>query len=140
MSDNNHQKILELQKQSVDLFGKISFMLITATTASIGYILTQISGSWSNLFFLAILSLIFLGSSFLFGFDSLNKTVVQLNLNSKIIQFYKDKDFKTSQELLNDLEIVLPKIPKSRNLQTYTFILGAVTYAFYVFLKAYFQN
>jgi len=140
MSNNNHQSVIELQKQSTELFSKISFMLITASAASIGFILTQISAPWSDLLWLAILSLFLFGLSFLCGFHSLNNTVSQLNLNSKFIQFFRNKDYTAWGDFVDELEKVLPVVNRYRTAQTYTFISGAITYALYVFLKAYLPN
>lgn len=132
---NNYVGALELQKQGADLAGKLSFMLITASTASMGYILTQLKGSWNCILLIPFLSLILLGISFMLGCAVINKFSEQLNLNSQILQHANNKDEDEALQIIPKLEKAVNSVVKIKKYQYLTFILGVLTYAIYVFLK-----
>lgn len=132
---NNYTGALELQKQGSDLAGKLSFMLITASAASIGYILTQLEGRWDLILLIPLLSLILLGVSFMFGCAVINKLSEQFNFNSRILQHTNNKDFNEALQIIPELEKTIDKVIKNKRHQYLTFILGVISYATYVFLK-----
>lgn len=135
MSD--HQNGVELVKLYTDLTGKISFMLITASTASIAYVLTQIKDeSWSSLIYLPLFSLTLLGLSFLCGCNSLNSKASMLHNNGFILQAIKNPERATDvEEAINELERNSKKISFYNKVQYIAFIFGAFSYALFVFFK-----
>ncbi|RLZ08778.1 hypothetical protein EAH57_07055 [Acinetobacter sp. 2JN-4] len=136
---SNHQNGVELSKILIDLSGKVVFMLITASTASIAYILTQIKNdTWSDILHFPIYSLILLAISFLFGYIYLNKRLHVIHCNSIILQTSKDTHLLNEREkLFDDLEKNSPKLRLYASLQFITFIFGAFVYALYVFISIY---
>lgn len=114
-------------------------MLITASTASIAYILTQIKhDTWSDILFFPIYSLILLAISFLFGYMYLNKRIHVIHCNSLILQTSNDRNLlEVLEKLVDDLEKNTPKLRLYASLQFITFIFGAIVYALYVFLNIY---
>ena len=138
---SNHQAALELNKQNTELLGKIAFMLITATTASIAYILTQIKDeTWSSLIYFPIYSLILLSLSFMVGCAYLNNQSKILNFNSYILQLFSNPLFNSDMEELNTkLETFMNREGSIRRIQHITFISGAFVYAMYVILSIFFK-
>lgn len=132
---SNHQNGTELTKILIDLSGKVAFMLITASTASIGYILTQIKNeTWSVIIFFPIYALTLLASSFLFGYCYLNIRLHVIHLNSFLLQTANNREFQNDQKkMLEDLEKSAPKLRLFSSLQFITFIFGALSYALYIF-------
>lgn len=140
MADN--QNAIELNKLNADIKGKIAFMLITATTASIAYILTQIKNEeWNSLIYFPIFSLSMLALSFMFGCSYMKNQAHVYGVNSMVLQIYKDK------ELSKDTEVHLDRLGKYSsksntysNFQYLTFILGVMSYAIYVLITIYIKT
>ena len=135
---SNKELVSELFRQNQAILEKSAFMLITASTASIAYILSQLKGeTWSGLIWLVICSLILLASSFIIGCVYLTNQAKLLNVNSKLLQpeFYKndyDKLFKIFTSIYKKAEIF-------SRWQFLSFIFGAAYYAIYVLLRIYFK-
>lgn len=134
---SNHQNGVELSKLALDLSGKVAFMLITASTASIAYILAQIKGeSWSNLIYFPIYSLILLAISFMFGYNHLSNRLNLIHANSLILQLSNDRSMLNEMNrLTDDMKKFTVKTARSSRLQYITFIFGAATYAIYIFIN-----
>ncbi|EIB6746864.1 hypothetical protein AM673_RS16565, partial [Acinetobacter baumannii] len=63
---------IEFLKQAVEIQIRTIFMLITATTASLAYILNQIRDSnWDEILYFPLASIISLSISFFLGFSCL---------------------------------------------------------------------
>ncbi|WP_288399481.1 hypothetical protein [uncultured Acinetobacter sp.] len=134
MSD--YQNGVEISKQVIDLSGKVAFMLITASTASIGYILTQIKNEiWSIHIYFALCAIILLAVSFISGYKYLDTRIGTMHLNSILLQTSNDKNLKDERlKLSSDFEKALPKLRQYATIQFFTFISGALVYGIYVFL------
>lgn len=132
---SNYQNGVEISKQVVELSGKVAFMLITASTASIGYILTQIKNEvWSMHIYFALYAVTLLAVSFIFGYKYLDKRISMMHINSMLLQTINDKDINEQRtKLLDDLEKGVPKLRLYASIQFITFISGALVYGIYVF-------
>jgi len=139
---SNQQKAIELSKYVLDMHGKIAFMLITASTASIAYILAQVKGeTWSSLLYFPIYSLILLATSFMFGYSHLSNKANAANANSMILQMAHDLTMlKEMSQYADIIDKIGPKATRASRLQYITFIFGAITYAIYVFISIYIKN
>lgn len=139
---SNQQNAIELSKHVLDLSSKIAFMLITASTASIAYILAQVKNeAWSSLLYFPILSLILLALSFMFGYSHLTNRVIVTNANSLVLQLVKDPTMLDQMhKLMDTVEKIGPKAAMASRLQYITFIIGAITYAIYIFLSIYIKS
>ena len=127
--------IIELYKQNMAINEKTIFMLLTASTASIAYILTQVSNmTWDKLIYLPMFSLIFLASSFGLGCIYLNTFAKLLNHN-RLMLYHSGSEignfFKNSSSKLGKLSDFLSLM------QQISFMSGAIIYAAYVFIKVY---
>lgn len=134
----NKEKVIELYRQNRAILEKTAFMLITAATASIAYILTQIKDdSWNDVIWLAIFLLFLLGCSFIIGCFHLSSQARLLNANAQILQpeIYKEN----LENIFDNLEDAFNKSEIFGRWQFLSFIFGAVFYALYVLLKLYFQ-
>lgn len=136
---SNYQTALELNKQNVELMGKLCFMLITAATASIAYILSQLKNeTWNELILFPMYSLTLLAASFILGCSSLNNQLTVLNINSYALQLTGIKDSqKVVKEMYDEIAVNLNRGATLRRFQYLTFIFGALTYAIYVFLSIF---
>lgn len=129
---SNEQSVLELHKINKAVLEKTAFMLITASTASIGYILTQIKGeTWSNIMFLPLISLVLISSSFCFGASYLGTYAKFTNINAQYLQPINPH---LKLELFHQINYCVDMMNFKNILQFYTFILGAFFYAIYVFI------
>ena len=139
---SNQQNAIELSKYVLDMHGKIAFMLITASTASIAYILAQVKGeTWSSLLYFPICSLILLATSFMFGYSHLTKKANAANANSMILQMAHDLTMlKEMSQYADIIDKIGTKATRASRLQYITFIFGAITYAIYVFISIYIKN
>lgn len=114
-------------------------MLITASTASLAYILTQLQKQiWNDLIYLSIISLILLALSFVMGCCFLSNQAKLINVNSQLLQpeYYNSH----STELFQKLDTTMKTSSRTSNAQFWLFITGAVLYAVYVLLEIYFKT
>ncbi|KAE9797612.1 hypothetical protein GP650_30360, partial [Escherichia coli] len=83
---SNSQNAIELSKHVLSLSEKVAFMLITASTASIAYILAEVKdGKWNELIYFPIYALSLLALSFVFGYSHLVKKIDSTNQNSLLL-------------------------------------------------------
>lgn len=136
---SNHQNGTELIKFALDLSGKVAFMLITASTASIAYILAQVKQeTWSSLIYFPIFALSLLAISFMFGYSHLSNRLKVTHANSLLLQLANEKNMDAEKKkLFEDLDKYSNKAAQNSRLQYLTFIFGAAIYAIYVFLSIF---
>lgn len=136
------QNALELNKLNADIQGKIAFMLITATTASIAYILTQIKNEeWNALINFPIFSLIMLGLSFMFGCSYMKNQAQVYGVNCMLLQIHNDKTLsKNTKGLLEKFKKHSNKSGTYSLFQYLTFIIGVMTYAIYILISIYIKS
>lgn len=138
MSDNENLRT-ELFKLNIAINEKTNFMLLTATTASIAFVLTQMKGLiWTKLIYLPIGSLILLGLSFLFGCRAISHLAKMLKINAMALQ--DEIPIYRSRAAFNQIYNLLVKINYSEILQQLTFFSGALVYAIYIFLDIYLKS
>lgn len=136
---SNRQDGLELNKYVLDLSSKIAFMLITAATASIAYVLTQVKNEpWSTMIYFPIYSLTLLAISFMCGYKHLSYRTNLTHANSILLQIINDPaKSKEQKQLGDDMEKYAPKVSLYSRLQYLTFLFGAAVYAIYIFLSLF---
>ena len=138
MSTNRLAQI-ELLKLNVSLIEKTNFMLLTATTASIAYVLTQLKGLiWTNLIYIPMASLLLLALSFLFGCNALNNMAKVLKTNSLALKANQPHDIVAIT--FSEVERLIKRAHLFDVLQQLTFCLGALIYAVYIFLNIYLKT
>lgn len=129
---SNKESVLELHKINKAILEKTAFMLLTVSTASIGYILTQIKDEkWSTIMYLPLISLLLISSSFCFGASYLGTYAKLANINALFIQSVNPQEKLCLYHQLNEC---VNMMSFKNTLQFYTFIFGALFYAAYVFL------
>ncbi|HCA5039918.1 hypothetical protein [Acinetobacter baumannii] len=136
---SNSQNAIELSKHVLSLSEKVAFMLITASTASIAYILAEVKdGKWNELIYFPIYALCLLALSFVFGYSHLVKKIDATNQNSLLLQLTNWKNSTNEKnELLDKMETSLKKAGIFSRLQFITFIAGIITYAIFIFLSIF---
>ncbi|WOE40678.1 hypothetical protein [Acinetobacter chinensis] len=136
---SNRQDGLELNKYVLDLSSKIAFMLITASTASIAYVLTQVKDEpWSTMIYFPIYSLTLLAISFMCGYKHLSYRTNLTYANSMLLQITNNPTMSKKQnDLVGDMEKYAPKVSLYSRLQYLTFLFGAAVYAIYIFLSIF---
>jgi len=139
---SNRQDGLELNKHVLDLSSKIAFMLITASTASIAYILAQVKDElWGSMIYFPMFSLVLLGVSFMCGYGHLSYRADLTQANSVLLQIINNPTMLKEQgELLGNMEKYAPKVSLYSRLQYLTFIFGAIVYAIYIFLSIFIDS
>jgi len=132
---SNSAKHTELFKLHTTLIEKTIFMLLTASTASIGFILTQLkSVEWNGLILLPISAIVFLSISFISGCFALTLRAYSMKVSA---------DYVSKWNTLSQLEYAeeLKKLSKRVSLcnfgQYFGLFTGAIVYAVYVFLNIY---
>lgn len=141
MNDNSQQ--LELQKQHTALVEKTTFMFITASTASIGFILTQLKQIvWSDLIWLIIGSVFLLGLSFYLGCAQLGHKADFLKFNSEYLNLISNKSTTMDEvkSLLKNFENTAQKLNSTHKLQKISLFLGALLYFIYLILDIYLKS
>ncbi|CAA0251910.1 hypothetical protein ACT4ZY_04440 [Acinetobacter baumannii] len=138
MSEDN-QAIRDLHKLNADTLEKTTIMLLTATTASIGYILTQIKDEhWSSLIYFPMAALALLSASFICGLLYLYNQAERYDLNRRYIETLQNptKSYSLAGQLREQVKIN----ERQRSGQYVCFLLGALCYALYVFFKIYVKS
>ncbi|WP_180070943.1 hypothetical protein [Acinetobacter sp. YH16038] len=137
--DNSSKKV-ELQKQHTAIVEKTTFMLITASTASIGFILTQMKQViWNDLIWLSIAALFFLGLSFFWGCSQLGHKANFLKLNAEYLTF-KASSEKEEKQFFEDFGSSADKVASTNRWQKVCLFLGAMLYTLYVFIDIYLKS
>ncbi len=137
--DNSSKKV-ELQKQHTALVEKTTFMLITASTASIGFILTQLKQVvWNDLIWFPIGALFFLGLSFCLGCSQLGHKANPLKYNGEYLTF-KALDEKDEEGFFKDFSNCEKKVALSNRWQKVCLFLGAMLYTLYVIIDIYVKS
>ncbi|MPW45323.1 hypothetical protein A7A69_07180 [Acinetobacter sp. Ac_1271] len=132
---NNQTMHTELLKLNVSLIEKTNFMLLTASTASIAFVITQLKGlNWNNLIYLPMTTLILLSLSFFFGCKALEIMARALKSNSIYLKLDDSHDLKAA---LKFVETLISKANIYDSCQKFTFFSAAIIYAIYVFLVIY---
>ncbi|HCA5292605.1 hypothetical protein QZJ98_06525 [Acinetobacter baumannii] len=136
---SNSQNAIELSKHVLGLSEKVAFMLITASTASIAYILAEVKDDkWNELIYFPIYALCLLALSFVFGYSHLVKKIDATNQNSLLLQIAKWKDSTNEKnKLFDEMERSGKQASIFSRLQFITFIAGIMTYAIYIFLTIF---
>ncbi|MDC4545364.1 hypothetical protein OHV61_16980, partial [Acinetobacter baumannii] len=107
MSEDN-QAIRDLHKLNADTLEKTTIMLLTATTASIGYILTQIKEEhWSSLIYFPMAALALLSASFICGLLYLYNQAERYDLNRRYIETLQNptKSYSLAGQLREQVKI-----------------------------------
>ncbi|UUS57051.1 MULTISPECIES: hypothetical protein [unclassified Acinetobacter] len=141
MDDNSKQ--VELHKQHTALVEKTTFMFLTAATASIGFILTQLKQViWSDLIWLIIGSLLFLALSFIFGSAQLGHKANFLKFNSEYLSLLSKKSSTMDEAklLVKNFENAANKLTSTSKWQKMFLFLGAVLYFIYSILDIYLKS
>ncbi|MBM9558383.1 hypothetical protein JRZ80_10940 [Acinetobacter nosocomialis] len=132
---------IEFLKQAVEIQIKTIFMLITATTASLAYILNQIKdSSWDEILYFPLASIIFLSISFFLGFSYLK---YKAELAADNGNYHEVEEYLTNAEKnirINRLKKLLKRTMYFFNFQSYFFFLGLCVYAFYIFFNIYVKS
>ncbi|MFV5383664.1 hypothetical protein [Acinetobacter junii] len=133
------QAIRDLHKLNADTLEKTAFMVLTATTASIGYILTQVKEEyWSSLIYFPMAALVLLGLSFICGSSYLYNQAERYDLNRRYIEAFQNPTRKLA--LGEQLRELVKSNERKRLGQYMCFLLGALCYAVYIFLKIYIKG
>jgi len=142
---NNSEKKVELHKQHLSLAEKTVFMLITASTASMGFIISQLKDIvWNDLIWLIVFSLFSLVLSFIFGCLELKNKAYFLKLNGDWLSIspnhHTPEDLEQAQHIVNEFEKVVKKVSFINFYQAGFLLLGALSYTSYIFIEIYMKS
>ncbi|EGY5283233.1 hypothetical protein [Acinetobacter baumannii] len=132
---------IEFLKQAVEIQIRTIFMLITATTASLAYILNQIRDSnWDEILYFPLASIISLSISFFLGFSCLK---YKAELAADNGNYHEINDYLTNterKERIAGLKKLLKRTNTLFNFQSIFFFIGLSIYAFYIFFNIYVKS
>lgn len=139
---------LELVKIGHNFTEKLTLMFLTASTASVAYILVQIRNTdWSYLIYLPMASLLLLGVSFFFGASVLKCSSLAAERNALALSIPHPESNKEMKIAANKYEKSISQANnyatnavKHSSYQAYLFFAGAIVYAVYVFLEIYLKS
>ncbi|MBJ9954532.1 hypothetical protein I5735_16000 [Acinetobacter baumannii] len=136
---NNQSMQTELLKLNVSLIEKTNFMLLTATTASIAFVLTQLKGlGWTTLIYFPMGTLILLGISFLCGCKALSIMARVLKSNANALKLNAPREF--IDLAFQEVDKLIKKANTYDTFQQLAFFSAASIYATYVFLDIYLKS
>lgn len=136
---NNQAMQTELLKLNVSLIEKTNFMLLTATTASIAFVLTQLKGlSWTIMIYFPMATLIFLGISFLCGCKALNIMARVMKSNANALKLNAPPEFIALA--YQEVGKLIKRANTYDTFQQLAFFSAAFIYATYVFLDIYLKS
>lgn len=128
----------ELLKLNISLIEKTNFMLLTASTASIAFVITQLKDLyWTPLIYLPMTTLVLLGLSFFCGCKALSTMARALKSNSIYLKLDDSYDLKEAFEIV---ETLIRNANTYDSCQKYTFFSAAIIYAMYVFQVIYLKT